>query len=196
MVRADIFAYKSKEYIKKKFDLDEKQYHAICGPFLIARAEKLIEALAPLPEDMPLVIKIAIGKLTIISSVAARLNAPKDMYDLIQLEKIENCAIKAELLNDDTWKGTDVSSEARPITPEWVVMVEQSSLTDQRRLSESIRDKILLKDFVKEPQRYNDWDAHVERCLKMYIDPTKHSEKDVILMEKRMKDYEDIDKGS
>ncbi len=194
MVRKDIFDYKSKDYIMEKFDLDAKQYDALCEPFLVERAQRLIKTLTPLPEDMPQVIRTAIGKLSIIAMVASRLNTPQDIFDLTQLEKIENCAIKAELLNDDTWKGTDVVSEDRPITPEWVMMVENSTLSDQRKLSESIRDKILLKEYVKEAQQYNDWDAHVERCLKLYIDPTKHSEKDVILMEKRMKEFEDIDK--
>ncbi len=193
MVRKDIFNYKSKDYIMEKFDLDSKQYDALCEPFIMERAQRLIATLTPLPEDMPKVISTAIGKLSIIAMVAAKLNTPQDIFDLTQLEKIENCAIKAELLNDDTWKGTDVVSADRPITPEWVIMVENSTLTEQRKLSESIRDKILLKEHVKEAQQYNDWDAHVERCLKLYIDPTKHSEKDVIHMEKRMKEFEDID---
>ncbi len=193
MVRADIFSYKSAEYIMNKFDLDKKQYKSLCEPFIIQRAESLIKTLTPLAEEIPQVIRTAISKLSIIAFVAGKLNIPQTVGDMTKLEKIENCAIKAELLNEETWKDVGVNTAERPITAEWVIMVEDAELYDQLKLAESIRDKIMLKEYVKEALQYNDWDAHVERCINLHIDPTKHSEKDVIHMEKRMKDYADME---
>ncbi len=193
MVRQDIFSYKTKPYIKDKFDLDDPQYYTICEPFIHQRAEMLISNLTKLSEDIPIIIRTAISKLTIISFVAAKLNPPVDIRDITTLEKIENCAIKAELLNDNTWKDIGMHKEELPITPEWVIMVESATLPEQLKLAESIRDKIGLKDHVKDPMKYDDWDAHVSRCNHLHIDPTKHSEKDVMSMEKRMKQFEDID---
>ena len=187
MVRASVLSYESEESIMIDFGFkDKKQTKAMCEPYYRERAQMLIDKLSPLSTEIPSVIKIAIWKLSIVNFTAKRLH-PKNIDELTHQEKVENLTIKAKFLDPSTWEGLVFEETNDAVTPEWVMVVEDAHLSELVTMAKTLSEKILLRKEV--PVGYHNWESHVERCVKMEIDPKKYSEAEAIDMEKLINEY-------
>ena len=165
----------------------------------IKRGQAVIDKLDDLDASFPDLIKEAIWKLQVIRFVASKY-ASNSITDLNILEKISNYAIKAKLEDYSTWGEVDYSSglEVSVISNEhkldinWVIAVGNGSLKSLEEYAKSLRDKVSLRDNIKEVNTYVDWSKHCERCLALGVNPKDYTEKDALDLEVAVKEVWEI----
>ncbi len=163
-----------KEYWGKGFD---EVYKASAED----RARMLAsEIKSKIATNIPKIINEALQKLALINTLAHKVMDDGTAKNFIYLEKIENASIKAEMHSARVWQMDDViEDDLNGIDPSWVVSLEDLSLKDMQALAESLRDKILLKDKIKDIPKIDNWELHKTKCTILRVDPFEAGELEV-----------------
>ncbi len=166
------------------------------------RAQGIVDNLEDLDDTLPSIVRESIWQLQVLKFLASKFSSGK-AEDLIKLKTISNSAIKAKLEDYSTWgeiqvtNGLEVTviSNEHKIDVEWVIAMGATSLETLVVMSKGLRDTVTLKDHIQEVPTYKDWDAHSARCKAMGLPdaPAKYTEAEGKHMEKRMKQFEEID---
>jgi len=189
-IQEDILAYRTKAECMANSKLNEKQYNFLAQDYLEERAQILIAKLVKFNDNTPEVIQIALGKLTILNFIANQVMQIKDAQDYTLVDKIENCLIKAKMMDNSTWDDTTCEGTSLQIDVKWVMAMEATDLYSLLKQAEATRDKINMREHVVEANRYQDFTAHIVRMKECAVEKKEwntYSEVDGMSLHNEMK---------